>query len=169
MNRWTLMLISIVLCAQVSANAVASSSQSVGLGVSIGVAFPEGELDKDFSVNDWDAEFNWGFYVNIPLIYTFHITPSAELYKIGNQHATDLSLAFKFIINVWQLDIYAGVVPGITAMNDINAINVGALGGVAFNLFSNLNLFVQLKYKVVLHGDQNSKVLHANTGILFNF
>ena len=42
--------------------------------------------------------FAYGFYVDIPLISTFHITPSSELYKFADQNATDFDLAFKFII-----------------------------------------------------------------------
>jgi hypothetical protein len=159
----------VFLVAALAMPAVAGSSDSVGLGVSLGVAFPEGQLDSDIVTDDWDAGFNWGFYVNIPLVYTFHLTPSAELYKIGDQNATDISLAFKFIINVWRLDLFVGVVPGLTAVNDIIGANVGGLGGLSFNLFANLDLFIQAKYKVLFHGDRNTRVLHANAGILFTF
>jgi hypothetical protein len=170
MNR----LFSVVLCLSLAVGyalpAAATSSDSVGLGVSVGVAMPEGQLDEaKFDIDDWDPSFNWGFYVNIPLVYTFHIMPSAELYKVGGQNATDISLAFKFIFNLWAIDLYAGVVPGLTAINDIAAFNVGGLVGLSFNLFANLDMFVQAKYKVVIHGDRNSRILHANAGVLFTF
>lgn len=148
----------------------ASSSRSVGLGVSLGVAFPEGsDLKDEVQVDDWQASFNWGFYVNIPLISTFHITPSAELYKIDDMNATDISLAFKFIVPIAFLDLYVGAVPGLTTVNDIHAMNVGGLLGVSFNLISNLDFFAQFKYKILFHGNENVRVMHANAGVLFTF
>ena len=142
---------------------------SVGLGVSVGAAFPEGETSDKINVKNWDGSFNWGFYVNIPLIYTFHITPSAELYKFREDNATDVSLAFKFIIPLPLLDIYLGFVPGLTTVGDFTGAHVGGIAGVAFNLIANLDLFVQGKYKVLFEGDHNIRVLHANAGVLFHF
>jgi len=46
---------------------------------------------------------------------------------------------------------------------------VGVLAGGNFPLISNLDIFVQGKYKFVFQGDDNLKVLHANVGLLFNF
>ncbi len=160
-------LIGMFLCAP---NAWATSSRSIGLGVSLGVAFPEGDdLKQEVQVEDWQASFNWGFYVNIPLISTFHITPSAELYKIEDQNATDISLAFKFIVPIAFLDLYVGAVPGLTTVNDIHAMNVGGLLGVSFNMISNLDFFAQFKYKILFHGNENVRVMHANAGVLFAF
>lgn len=170
MRRIIVPLLCLCLIPIAAAPARADSSESVGLGVSLGVAFPEGTLDRDkVDLDDWDAAFNWGFYVNIPLIYTFHLTPSAELYKIGDQNATDISLAFKFIVNVWKLDLFVGVVPGLTTVADITAPNVGGLAGLSFNLFANLDFFLQAKYKIMFHGDRNARTLHGHAGILFTF
>jgi hypothetical protein len=144
------------------------SKDSVGLGVSIGASFPQGHTDE-VAVDDWDGSFNWGFYVNIPLIYTFHLTPSAELYQLNKVNATDISLAFKFIIPLGVMDLYFGFVPGLTTVGDNTIPNVGALVGGAFNLVSNLDIFVEAKYKFLFEGDQNMRVLHANAGILFHF
>jgi hypothetical protein len=141
---------------------------TVGLGVSVGVALPQGSTDEIQST-DWKMSLNWGFYVNIPLIYTFHITPSAELYKLDKQNATDMSIAFKFIIPLSSFDLYAGFVPGLTAVTDLTAAHVGILVGGSFPLVSNLDFFVQGKYKWVFKGGENLRVLHANVGLLFNF
>jgi hypothetical protein len=145
---------------------------SVGLGVAVGVAFPHGSTDRIQS-NDWDGSFNWGFYVNIPLIWTFHLTPSAELYRLNvagaYAHATDISLAFKFIIPLSILDIYLGFVPGLTAAGDVTDFNVGGLVGVSFNIISNIDLFIQAKYKFIIESSTNMRVLHLNGGVLFNF
>ncbi len=143
---------------------------SVGLGVAVGAAFPEGGEDgEDIQVDNWDGSFNWGFYVNIPLIYTFALTPSAELYKFNDQNATDIALAFKFIIPLPFMDIYLGFVPGLTTVGDFTGAHVGGVAGVAFNLIANLDIFVQGKYKVLFEGDKNVRVLHANAGVLFHF
>ena len=167
----TKIVVTIIIVSMAFVGAVhARNRNGVGLGVSLGAAFPEGQVDKDkFDVSNWDAGFNWGFYVNIPILSTFHLTPSAELYKMGDQNTTDISLAFKFIIDVWKLDLFVGLVPGLTAVNDIIAPNVGGLGGLSFNLFSNVDMFFQIKYKILFNGDHNSRVLHANAGFLFNF
>jgi hypothetical protein len=145
---------------------------SVGLGVSVGAAFPEGSTDK-IKPENWDGSFDWGFYVNIPLIYTFHLTPSAELYKLKmgdvDVNATDIALAFKFIIPAMIMDLYFGVMPGLTTVGDLTNFHIGGEVGAAFNLFSNLDLFVQVKYKILIQGDKNLRMLHTNAGILYHF
>ena len=148
--------------------AVEAQSGSIGLGVALGAAFPAGSTPAIPST-DGRGSFNWGFYVNIPLIYTFHLTPTAELYKLAGQNATDMAIAFKFIVPLSRLDLYAGLVPGLSAVGDVTAAHVGVLGGASFPLVSNLDLFVQGKYKWLFQGERNIRVLHANAGILFNF
>ena len=145
-----------------------AQADSIGLGIALGAAFPAGSTPA-ISSGSGSVSFNWGFYVNIPLIYTFHITPSAELYKFDAQNATDMAIAFKFIVPLSRFDLYAGAVPGLTAVGDIIAAHVGVLAGSSFQLVSNLDVFVQGKYKWVFQGEQNVRVLHANAGILFNF
>jgi len=168
MKRVLWMVVLASVCLWSFGAAAQPERDSVGLGVSVGAAWQEGSTD-DIAEHDWSTSFNWGFYVNIPLIWTFHITPSAELYKFGDVNATDIALAFKFIIPVWKLDLYVGFVPGLTAVGDENLPHVGGLAGVGFNLFSNLDLFVQAKYKILFQGDQNVRVLHANLGVLYHF
>jgi hypothetical protein len=171
MKPATAVLASLLIALLALPAAASSEKSSVGLGVSVGVSFPEGDKLDEEQVEDWAASFNWGFYVNIPLIYTFHITPMAELYKFGNKNATDIALGFKFIIPAWVLDIYVGFVPGLTTAGEITAPHVGGVAGCAFNLFSNLDLFIEAKYKVMfnLEEDTNITVLHANAGILYHF
>ncbi len=145
-----------------------ASGDSVGLGISAGVTFPQGSTPS-ISSTDWKTSLNWGFYVNIPLIYTFHLTPSSELYKFDDQNATDMAIAFKFIVPLSRLDLYAGFVPGLTAIGEVTALHVGLLIGANFPLISNLDFFVQGKYKFLFEDGENLKVLHANVGVLFNF
>lgn len=149
-------------------SAAQSAGNTVGLGLSLGLAFPQGSTAQIPS-EDWKTSFDWGFYVNIPLIYTFHLTPSAELYKFGNQHATDMAITFKFIVPLSRFDLYAGFVPGLTTVGEATAFHVGAVAGGSFKLVSNLDFFTQVKYKFLFVGDQNIRVLHVNAGVLFNF
>lgn len=144
-----------------------SSSGSVGLGVAAGLAFPGGGTPGIAS--DGQPSFDWGFYVNIPLISTFHLTPSAELYRFGDQNATDICLAFKFMIPLSRFDLYLGVTPGLTATGAVTAGNVGLLAGGAFWLAGNLDLFVQARYQWVFEGGGSLGVLHLNAGVLFVF
>ena len=142
------------------------SATSVGLGFSFGAAFPQGSTTNIPSAG---ASFDWGFYVDIPLISTFHITPSSELYKFGAQNATDEDVAFKFIVPLGDFDLYAGVSPGLTTVADVLAPHVGLLAGGAFRLVSNLSAFVQAKYNLLFEGSRNMGVFHLNAGILFAF
>ena len=134
----------------------------------MGVAMPQGDT-ADIPTADGKSSFNWGFYVNIPIISTLHLTPSSELYKFDDQNATDMALAFKFIVPLSRLDLYAGFVPGLTAVSKVVAPHVGILAGVAMPLISNLELFAQGKYNWLFRGDENLRVLHLNAGVLFNF
>jgi hypothetical protein len=157
----------LALCAALPAAAQVSGS-AVGLGLSAGAAFPLGSGPGALT-NTGLPSFNWGFYVNIPLVYTFHLTPSSELYTFGNQNATDFDLAFKFIVPLSSFSLYAGFAPGLTAVADVLAAHVGALVGGTFKLISNLDVFVQGKYVLLFSGTQNVPVLHVNAGILFSF
>jgi hypothetical protein len=148
--------------------AAQAQSGPIGLGIALGAAFPAGRT-PEIQSTDWRGSFNWGFYVNIPLIYTFHLTPSAELYKLDDQNATDMAIAFKFIVPLSRFSVYAGAVPGLTAVGGVTAAHVGVLAGSSLQLVSNLDLFVQGKYKWLFQGEQNIRVLHLNAGLLFNF
>ncbi len=157
-------LFAVLACAPIAAQ----SQNPVGLGISLGLADATGST-PNIPNTSGSLSFNWGFYVDIPLLYTFHITPSAELYKLQDQNATDIDLAFKFIVPLSGFAIYAGVVPGLTAVTAVLDPHIGALAGVTFQLVSNLDLFFQGKYNVVFDGGQNLQVIHANAGILFKF
>ena len=167
-NRLILIVPALLLLLAAFPAAAQSSASSVGLGVAVGLAFPQGDT-PGITSTDWRTSFNWGFYVNIPIISTLHLTPSSELYRFEGTNATDFSLAFKFIIPLPRFDLYVGLVPGLTAFQDLLAPNVGILAGGSFRLVGNLDLFVQGKYDWVFESGENLRVLHANTGILFLF
>jgi len=146
----------------------AQSQNPVGLGISLGAAYASGTT-PNIPNSGGSMSFNWGFYVDIPLLYTFHITPSAELYKLQDNNATDIDLAFKFIVPLSGFAIYAGFTPGLTAVTTILDAHVGVLAGATFQLVSNLDVFFQAKYNIVLDGGQYLQVVHANAGVLFKF
>jgi hypothetical protein len=159
-----------VVAAMLSFVVLPLSAQGKGnasLGISLGAAIPGAATANVPS--DGLMSFNWGFYVNLPLLETFHLTPSSELYKFGNQNATDFDMAFKFIVPLQSFALYVGLSPGLTAVSALIAPHIGVLGGASFNLVSNLDAFVQAKYDFIFDGNQNTNVLHVNGGVLFNF
>ncbi|MGA2480861.1 MAG: hypothetical protein ABSG63_19115, partial [Spirochaetia bacterium] len=97
----------LILTALACVPLAAQSQTPVGLGISLGAAFAEGST-PNISNSGGSTSFNWGFYVDIPLLNTFHITPSSELYRLQDQNATDIDLAFKFIVPLSGFAIYAG-------------------------------------------------------------
>ncbi len=162
-------LISIFIPAVLACAPLAAQSQNpVGLGISLGLADATGST-PNIANGGGSLSFNWGFYVDIPLLYTFHVTPSSELYKLQDQNATDIDLAFKFIVPLSGFAIYAGVAPGLTAVTSVLDPHIGVLAGATFQLVSNLDVFFQAKYNIVFDGGQNMQVIHANAGVLFKF
>lgn len=147
-----------------------ANPRGVGLGAAAGVALPDGKIG-------FDPTFNWGFFVDIPLIYTFHITPSTLVYKLTPKDSdagawtTDVSLNFKFIVPIGPLSLFGGVLAGVTAAQDLEP-HVGLLGGGSFNLVSNVDLFVQVNYKLQIRDDDqvgNIRDLQIYVGPLFRF
>ncbi|NOZ87502.1 MAG: hypothetical protein GXP49_14795 [Deltaproteobacteria bacterium] len=139
----------------------------VGLGASVGAVFPNNDKDIDWS----DVGLNWGFWVDIPIAWVFNLTPSAEIYdlggKVGKDTATDICLNFKFIVPFSFMRFFFGVAGGVTNHLDYHP-NAGVLAGLSFPLVSNLEAFVQAKYKILI-ADPNVHTIHANAGMLFMF
>ena len=166
-------LLFVAALALAPAPALAEPPKGVGLGVSIGAVFPDNGHPDDAKDIDWsDVGLNWGFWVDIPIAWVFHLTPSAEFYdlssEVGEDTATDVCLNFKFIVPTGWLKIYAGLAGGLTnALNRYHG-NAGVLAGLSFPLFSNLEAFIQAKYKVVIR-DDNIHVIHSNAGLVFVF
>jgi len=156
-------LAALVLLAPVTATA---GAEGVGLGVSVGAVFPKTE-----GISFSDVGLAWGFWVDIPIAWKFHISPSAELYNIGGDvgtsGATDICLNFKFILPVSIMKIFFGAAGGVTNKVEYRA-NAGLLAGLSFPLISSLEAFVAFKYKVIIQ-DPNIHMLHTNAGVLFVF
>jgi len=158
----------VLMLAALACVPLAAAENPVGLGISLGAALAEGST-PNIPSSDGSTSFNWGFYVDLPLLETFHITPSSELYKLQDQNATDIDLAFKFIVPLSGFALYAGFSPGVTAVSNVMDPHVGILAGASLPLVSNLDVFFQGKYNFVFDNGQYLQVLHANAGIVFKF
>ncbi|MCK6550191.1 hypothetical protein L6R52_30430 [Myxococcota bacterium] len=142
----------------------------VGLGVAAGFAVPSsGEID-------YDLGFAWGFYVDIPLVYTFHLTPSATIYRLAPSAEgiegtwnTDLSLNFKFVVPLGPLEPYGGILAGLsTEAADLNP-HVGLIAGAQLSVLPNIDVFAQLDYKLTLRDAGNLSDVQLYVGPIFRF
>jgi hypothetical protein len=147
---------------------------SVGLGVGIGAALPSGTGPSNLAGGIRSANFGWGFYVNIPLISTFHITPHAEIYDVNSKvTAADMGLEFKFVVPTPFIRPYVGVDIGDTTLAGSQHINAGGVVGATIHLVANLDAFLEGRYSVmiVLNSETGGNIYtaHVLAGILFRF
>jgi hypothetical protein len=158
--------------AQVETGAEVGNRQ-VGLGLVAGAAFPFANQEK-YKITE-----SWGFYVDIPIISTFHISPATTLYRlnsdnVGNNGITDLSLNFKFVIPLKMWHIYVAALMGISNGKFINddfiQMHVGGNLGFAYRVISNIDITAMCQYKLIIDGDQgNVNMMQAMGGMQFNF
>jgi hypothetical protein len=145
-----------------------ADAQGVGLGVAAGVdLYNEEKIDTSTS-------FSWGFFVDIPLLDTFFITPSTTIYELdlGNEEKiaiTDVDLNFKFIVPLGRLRLGAGVLAGLTTGLGDYLGHFGLLGYGSLALVENLDLFVMVQYKRLQFGDANIDNYHGFGGVMFRF
>ena len=133
---------------------------SVALGITTGPML-------NTSSRGTEASFSGGFYTDIPLLDTFHITPSTTVYRTNNQSQTDISINFKFVVPANKFRIMTGISAGLTS-NDTLIPHVGVFGGASFHFVSNLDWFVNVSY---LHqfSQPTSHSVGITTGPLFRF
>jgi hypothetical protein len=148
-------------------------AQGVGLGVAAGVDIQRGEgLGGEEGVTT-DHSVSWGFFVDIPLLETFFITPSAMIYEIdtgdGARPLTDVDLNFKFIVPIGPIRAGGGVTAGLTTGLGDYLGHYGLLGFVSFNLVSNLDAFALVQWKRLAHGSDQYENLHGYLGGMFTF
>ena len=148
----------------------------VGLGVAGGVNIADADGDVDTNTDfDTRTSFAWGFFVDIPLIETFYITPAATLYELDRNGEdsvaiTDIDLNFKFIVPIGALSLGVGVTAGLTTGLGDYQPHYGALAYVGFNLIANLDLFVMAQYKRLVTSQDNLpdyNNIHGFGGIMF--
>jgi hypothetical protein len=165
MKRSRAMLVVAIVAALVVVPSLASAKPSPGLGVFSGFKLhPGGEID---------LSYNFGFLVDLPLIQTFHICPSADTYKIGDAAVTDLSLAFKFIIPLRGLRPYAAIAPGLTTFGNERDMHLAGSLGTYIQLVANIDLLVGVQYKRMMINDDEdltkSGQFLGQAGVLFRF
>jgi hypothetical protein len=154
----------------------AQSAHNVGLGVAVGGAYSQSRID----VNDVRKEVGtrpaWGFFVDIPLLPTFYISPATMLYRFrnaagGSNAVTDVDLNFKFIVPLSSVRLGAGVIAGLTSgVQEGYAPHYGLLGQASLNLVSNLDAFVLVQWKrlSIEHTDTIDDT-HGFVGAMFRF
>jgi hypothetical protein len=148
----------LIAALSLSAAPAFAQARGVGLGAAAGVAIPDGKIS-------FDPAFNWGFFVDIPLISTFHITPSTLIYNLNvkdsdvTAYVTDISLNFKFMVPLGFVEPFAGVTGGLTVATEIFP-HVGLVAGASFRVIANLDLYIQANYKLVL--DYRTNTIDAN-------
>jgi hypothetical protein len=126
-----------------------AESKGVGLGVAGGASFSPDKV-QGTSVRGGTSEA-WGFFVDIPLLPTFYIAPSATLYRVnlgkGMNPVTDLDMAFKFIVPFAIFKAGGGVLVGTTTTAESYKGHYGALGFFSAAFFPNLEAFGMVQYK----------------------
>jgi hypothetical protein len=155
-----------------------AGAEGVGLGVAAGMAYSSSHpelADKDDVIG---ARFAWGFFVDIPLLSTFYITPSTMLYELDafgdgthKTPITDVDLNFKFIVPMHSVSFGAGLTSGLTVgLEDHYVGHWGLLGQVGFNLVSNLDAFVLAQYKHLMPEDRDDITdVHVYAGGMYHF
>ncbi|MBN1960596.1 MAG: hypothetical protein JW841_06595 [Deltaproteobacteria bacterium] len=157
---------------------VKANASGVGLGVAIGGAYSGTEVSRANVRESVGVRPAWGFFVDIPLLQTFYISPAAMLYTFedingdGKDDAvTDVDINFKFIVPVGTLHFGAGVTAGLTSgVQDSYAYHYGALGFASVNLVANLDVFFLAQYKhLVLEDITDIEDWHGFVGGMFHF
>jgi hypothetical protein len=172
-------LAAVVLCLVVAFPALALAEASgVGLGVAFGGAYSGTQVDRNSVKESVGARPAWGFFVDIPLLPTFYISPAAMLYTFKNINGdgkdvavTDVDLNFKFIVPVGSLHFGAGLTGGLTSgVQTGYATHFGVLGFASLNLVANLDGFVLVQYKR-LNRDVTPVIddIHGYVGAMFRF
>ncbi|MEN0061194.1 MAG: hypothetical protein AAGA48_03535 [Myxococcota bacterium] len=147
----------------------ASPARNVGLGVVAGANL------ADASELDLDTSFSWGFFVDIPLIETFYVTPAATVYELrqGDTRTshTDLDLNFKFVVPIKRVSLGLGPTVGVTTGLDQYRGHFGGLGFLSVNVVSNVDLMAMGQFKVLATGDNRPDInnTHVFGGVRFRF
>jgi len=146
----------------------------VGLGVAGGLTYVPTEIAKGNLTEASGTGYSWGFFVDIPLLDTFYISPAAILYEVdlgqGKHPATDIDLAFKFIVPIGGLKLGIGGLGGLTEEELNYDWHLRALGYFGLDLVANLEAFALLQYKKIFRDvAPNLDDVHGFLGLMFRF
>lgn len=153
------------------------SAQGVGLGVAAGISVSPTNFTTGGVRRSAGLGFAWGFFVDIPLISTFYITPAAMLYELdldleeGRELVTDLDLNFKFIVPISDFRLGFGINSGVTSAERRYSFHYGLLGYLSYNFVANLDIFYLFLYKRLVRKDPDIDIdnIHNFLGIMFRF
>ncbi len=168
--------LSLALATLVAPHLARAGAEGVGLGVAAGLAYSNNAplVQEDDEVIG--ARFAWGFFVDIPLLETFYITPSTMIYQIdaygaGETPVTDVDLNFKFIVPLGSASIGAGITAGLSVGVEPEYVpHWGVLAYGSMNLVANLDAFVQYQYKQLMPEELDDiQDNHLFAGAMFHF
>lgn len=167
------MLIAVLASLLLATPRAHANASGVGLGVAGGLAYIPTNVRHGQLTQQVGTGYSWGFFVDIPLLETFYISPSTILYELdlgnGKNPATDIDLAFKFIVPVGALHLSVGGLGGLTEEELQYDWHLGALAYVGLNLVANLDVFVQAQYKKIFRDAGNLDDVHGFLGAMFRF
>ncbi|MEK7704482.1 MAG: hypothetical protein AAB426_05940 [Myxococcota bacterium] len=166
----------LVLASALASSSAQATAEGVGLGMAIGADYTNADVrlaNTSTLERQGRTSLAWGFFVDIPLLPTFYISPAAMLYELelneGTKTAiTDIDLNFKFIVPLNRLRLGAGITAGLTTGLGDYLGHYGVLGYGALNLVSNIDAFVLVQYKELRH-DRDINNIHAFVGGNFRF
>ena len=148
-----------------------ANARGVGLGVAAGAAWSGTQLEGlDDPIG---TGLSWGFFVDIPLLDTFYISPATTIYELdlgkGKKPVTDVDINFKFIVPLYPLKVGVGVTAGLTVAEEEYNSHMGVLGYVSYNMVRNLDLFAMTQYKHLIREGQEVDDIHIFAGTMFRF
>ncbi len=170
---WSLVVVAnVVFAPSAHAFGYPSNPRGVGLGVAAGIDYSDYQKSAG-ARSEWSPAFAWSFFVDIPLLETFYITPQTALYTLDldgqTRSVTDVDLNFKFIVPLSAFRLGAGLTAGLTSgLGDYRG-HYGALGYFGFALVANLEGFVMVQYKRLSFDDQDVDKIHGYAGAMFRF
>ena len=166
-----LMALAILFAAGTAHAHTHANAKGVGLGVAAGAAWSGTDLE---GFDNRDATgLSWGFFVDIPLLDTFYISPATTIYELdlgkGKKPVTDIDLNFKFIVPLHAIKVGAGVTAGLTVAEETYSTHMGGLGYLSYNAVQNLDLFAMAQYKRLIREGQEVDDMHLFVGTMFRF
>ena len=174
MKKLYITALTMMLVAIAAPQSALAGAKGVGIGVAGGLAWSGDEIETSAGITDKvGSGYTWGFFVDIPLLETFYISPAATVYELNlgnaNQPATDIDMNFKFMIPLDRLDIGIGVTAGMTIAEQKYHGHWGALAYLGYNLVSNIDVFFMSQYKQLVRTGKEINKLHNFAGLMFRF
>ena len=174
MKKLYITILTMAMMAIAAPQSAFAGAKGVGMGVAGGLAWSGDEIENSVGISEKvGSGYSWGFFVDIPLLETFYISPATTIYELnlGNEKkpATDIDLNFKFMIPLNRLDIGIGFTAGMTIAEQQYMGHWGALAYLGYNLVSNIDVFFMSQYKQLVRTGKEVNKLHNFAGLMFRF